>query len=71
MMWVSPMEGETHIMVFHQLNVTNPAEARVKCNLVPLSGRAPRTEKTYTVNDANEQVVEQIVFRGDTAKHVF
>jgi hypothetical protein len=65
------MEGENHIMVFRQLNVTNPAEAHVRCTLVPLSQKATRTAKTYTVNASNEQVVQEIVFRGDTAKHVF
>jgi len=65
------MEGENHIMVFHQLNVTRAAEARVKCTLVPLSQKATRTATTYTMNASNEQVVQEIVFRGDTAKHVF
>ncbi|HXY52969.1 MAG TPA: hypothetical protein VEI01_26215 [Terriglobales bacterium] len=65
------MEGENHIMVFRQLHVTNPAEAHVKCTLVPLSEKATRTATTYTVNASNEQVVQEIVFRGDTAKHVF
>jgi len=65
------MEGENHIMVFRQLHVTNPAEVHVKCTLVPLSQKAERTAKTYTVNASNEEVVQEIVFRGDTAKHVF
>ena len=65
------MQGEDHIMVFQQLNVVKPAEAQVKCTLVPLQKRADRTEKTYTLNDSNQQVLQQLVFRGDTAKLVF
>ena len=65
------MEGEEHIMVFRQLNVKEPVEARVKCTLVPLSGKAERTEKFYTHDSANQHVLEEMTFRGDTAKHVF
>jgi hypothetical protein len=65
------MQGEDHIMVFQQLNVAKPVQAQVKCTLVPLQKRADRTEKTYILNDSNQQVLQQLVFRGDTAKHVF
>src|SRR5215831_5656360 len=30
------MEGENHFMLFKQLNAGTPAEARVKCQLVPM-----------------------------------
>jgi len=64
------MEGENHIMVFHQLN-SKSQDVRVKCSLQPLGQKADQTQKIYTVNTANEQVMQAIIFRGDTAKHVF
>ena len=65
------MDGENHIMVFKQLRVSKPAEAHVKCQLVPLQAKAVTTEKTYVLNAAKERVLQSLVFRGDTAKHVF
>ena len=65
------MEGENHVMVFHKLGVGKPMEARVKCTLIPLPQKADQTQKSYEINAANEQVLHEIVFRGDTAKHVF
>ncbi|HKS75327.1 MAG TPA: hypothetical protein VJQ82_19120 [Terriglobales bacterium] len=66
------MEGDNHIMVFKQINAkTTPAEARVKCTLVPLNAKADQTQQIYVVNAANERVLHELIFRGDTAKHVF
>jgi hypothetical protein len=65
------MEGENHIMVFKKLGGSKAVEARVKCSLVPLGGKSKTTEKKYTLNVANEQVLQELVFRGDSAKHVF
>jgi hypothetical protein len=65
------MEGANHIMVFRQLAVHKPAEARVKCNLVPLQAKADQTQKIYVLNAASEAVLHQLIFRGDTAAHVF
>jgi hypothetical protein len=65
------MEGEEHIMVFTQLRVKEPVEARVKCTLVPLPTKAERTEKFYTHDANNQHVLEELTFRGDSAKHVF
>jgi len=66
------MEGENHIMVFKQVNTkATPAQARVKCTLVPLTAKADQTQQTYRLNDANERVLHELVFRGDTAKHLF
>ncbi len=65
------MEGQEHVMVFKQLNTKKPAEARVKCQLQPLSTKAQRTEQTYAFNAANERVLHTLVFRGDSAQHVF
>jgi hypothetical protein len=64
------MESENHIMVFHQLN-SKSQDVRMKCSLQPLGQKADQTQKIYTVNSANEQVMQAIIFRGDTAKHVF
>lgn len=65
------MEGETHIMIFTQQKVANPAEARVKCQLVKLESKAERTQLLYTQDAGNARILQEIVFRGDTAKHVF
>ena len=65
------MKGEEHIMVFTQLKATKPVQAEVKCKLVPLEVKAPSTQKIYVLNAANERVLQELVFRGDKAKHVF
>ena len=65
------MEGPEHVMVFKQLNTKKPAEARVKCELKALSMRAKRNEQTYVLNASNERVLHVLVFRGDSAQHVF
>ena len=65
------MEGENHIMVFHQLGVRKPVEVRAKCTLVPLSEKAKDSQKIYTENAANEWVLQELIFKGDKAKHVF
>jgi hypothetical protein len=68
---VHTMQGDTHIMEFKQLRAKNPADAKIKCQLVPLQAKAQQTQKTYTVNAQNEKVLQTLVFRGDTAQHVF
>ena len=65
------MEGSDHIMVFHQLRTKKPVEVRAKCTLVPLGEKADRSERLYSVNAANERVLQELVFKGDRAKHVF
>ena len=65
------MEGENHIMVFKQLRVSKPAEVHVKCQLVPLTAKADTTEKIYILNALQEHVLQALIFRGDTSKHVF
>ena len=64
------MEGQNHIMVFHQLKSKSPAEVRAKCTLVPLTGKATEDQKIYTLN-AGERVLNELIFKGDTVKHVF
>src|SRR5271157_5486059 len=64
------MEGQEHIMVFQPVKGKGP-EVRVKCTLVALAQRAEHNETIYSLNAANERVLQELVFRGDTAKHVF
>jgi len=68
---VHTMEGQDHVMVFKQLHRSKPAQARVKCQLVSLPEKARRTEQTYELNAANQHVLHVLVFRGDSAQHVF
>lgn len=65
------MEGSNHIMVFRQLGTKKPAEVRAKCTLVPLGTKADANQQLYVMNAANERVLEELVFKGDQAKHVF
>jgi hypothetical protein len=65
------MQGQDHVMVFTQLNAKKPAEARVKCQLVPLPKKAGRDEQTFAINAANERVLHTLIFKGDSAQHVF
>ena len=65
------MEGENHIMVFHRIGGKNTPDARVKCELVPLQKKASQSQRSYVTNAANEQVLHELVFAGETAKHVF
>lgn len=66
------MEGDNHIMVFKQMNAKqSPIEIRVKCSLVPLTAKADQTQQIFVLNAANERVLHELIFRGDTAKHVF
>ena len=64
------MEGQDHVMVFQPVRGKGP-EVKVKCTLVPLTQKADKTETIYSLNAANERVLQELVFRGDTAKHVF
>ena len=65
------MEAENHMMVFQQLGVSKPAQARVKCNLVALKEKADQTQVIYESNGANERVLRTLRFKGDLAEHVF
>jgi hypothetical protein len=65
------MQGSDHIMVFRQLGTKKPVELRAKCTLVPLSAKAISNEKVFTLNAANEEVLQELVFKGDRSKHVF
>jgi len=63
------MQGTEHIMIFKEIG-GKKTEAKAKCSLVPLNGKATLTEQHYTENAKNEHVLTEMVFRGDTAKHV-
>jgi len=65
------MEGPNHIMVFRRLGSKTPVEVRAKCNMVPLPEKAYHDQTIYTVNAANERVLQELIFKGDRAKHVF
>lgn len=65
------MDGSDHIMVFTQTGVKNPAQVRAKCTLVPLPVKADDTQKIYELNATNQRVLHELIFKGDTAKHVF
>ncbi len=40
-------------------------------HLVPLQKQAKRTETSYVLNAANERVLRALIFKGDSAQHVF
>jgi len=63
------MNGAEHIMVFKGIGGTK-GEAKAKCNLVPLPGKATKTEQRYVENAKNERVLQEMTFKGDSAKHV-
>jgi len=64
------MNGQEHVMVFESVK-TKAVEAKAKCTLIPLTKKANETATIYEMNAANERVLQELVFRGDTAKHVF
>ena len=65
------MEGENHIMVFTQVTNGTAASTRVKCQLVPLPEKAKQTQVLYGHDQKDGHVIQELIFRGDTAKHVF
>jgi hypothetical protein len=65
------MKGEEHIMVFRQMRTSKPIEVSAKCTLVPLPEKASDTQTFYVMNAANERVLQELVFKGDSVKHVF
>ena len=64
------MEGADHVMVFQPAR-SKGSEVKAKCTLVQLGKKADQTRTVYEVNASNERVLRELVFRGDTAKHVF
>ena len=64
------MQGTEHVMVF-QLANGKGSEVKAKCALIQLGKKADQTRTVYEVNASNERILRELVFRGDTAKHVF
>jgi len=62
------MEGQDHVMTFTRSGKHD--EYKVKCTLVALGHKAPRDQQLVEVS-GNERLLRELVFRGDTAKHVF
>jgi hypothetical protein len=65
------MEGENHIMVFTPVAGREVVTARVKCQLVPLQEKAPQSLVLYGHDQKDMHILQELIFRGDTAKHVF
>ena len=63
------MEGEEHIMVFQKEHRKD--QVKVKCTLVALPRKAEQDQTSFEVNASNERVLREMVFSGDTSKHVF
>ena len=61
------MEGSEHIMIFKK----GKEQFRIKCNLEPLQAKANATQFWYATDAGGEKVLEALVFRGDTVRHVF
>lgn len=57
-------------MVFQSAN-HKVQDVKVKCQLVQLDKKAGQTSSMFLRNAANERVLQELVFAGDTAKHVF
>jgi len=64
------MEGQEHVMVFQSLK-HKVQDVKAKCQLVQLGKKADQTRTVYQLNAANERVLQELVFAGDTSKHVF
>lgn len=64
------MEGQEHVMIF-RLDGSKATEVKTKCTLTQLGKKANQNQTIYEVNASNERVLRELVFRGDSAKHVF
>ena len=64
------MEGPDHVMVFQSVNHKHP-DVKARCQLVQLGKKADQTRTVYDLNAAKERILQELVFSGDAAKHVF
>jgi hypothetical protein len=66
------MEGDNHIMVFQQQNVSkkNQATAKIKCDLKPLDKAADQNLIGYK-NEGSNRLLNFLQFKGDKAVHQF
>ena len=62
------MEGQDHIMTFTREGKKDVF--KVKCTLVALEHRASQDQKIVEVS-GSETILRELIFSGDTAKHVF
>jgi hypothetical protein len=62
------MEGEDHIMTFTRTGKKDVF--KLKCTLVALEHRASQDQQLVEIS-GNERVLRELIFSGDTAKHVF
>jgi len=65
------MQGEEHLMVFRQIFAKTRAEARVRCNLVPVAKPLEEDQVGFTSNSAGQLVLHRLAFKGDRAEHLF
>ena len=65
------MQGEEHVMVFRQMSAKTPAEARVKCTMVPVAKPIEQDQVGFAVNSAGQLVLHRLAFKGDRAEHWF
>jgi hypothetical protein len=63
------MEGEDHVMAFQ--NTSSKIVFKIKCTLVPLGHKASQDQSIFEFKSGSGRIFHQLVFRGDTAKHVF
>jgi hypothetical protein len=63
------MEGGDHVMAFE--NASRKTVFKVKCTLVPLGHKASQDQSIFEMRSGSERILHELVFRGDTAKHVF
>jgi lipopolysaccharide export system protein LptA len=62
------MEGQDHVMTFTRTGKKDVY--KVRCTLVALGHKAGQDQQLIEIS-GNERVLRELVFRGDTAKHVF
>ena len=65
------MHGVEHLMVFRQMFAKTPAEARVRCTLVPVAKPIEQDQVGFTSNSAGQLVLHCLAFKGDRAEHWF
>jgi hypothetical protein len=65
------MHGVEHLMVFRQMFAKTPAEARVRCTLVPVAKPVEQDQVGFTSSPAGQLVLHRLSFKGDRAEHLF
>lgn len=64
------MQGEEHIVVFLKARGSQEL-ARVNCKMTKLDAPAKATSLTYVKQSDGSMRLRELVFRGDSEKHVF